>query len=272
MPRLSEDSVIRPKKSLGQNFLNDQNSLQKIVKLCEVKPQDVVLEIGAGTGLLTEKLQKKAGKLYILEIEQILISKLEARFKEPNVTIFHEDILKFDFNRINEQKFRVIANIPYYISTKIIKQIIANLTRIEDVILLVQKEFAGKLMAEPRHKNYTSLTLYANYFFEIKKLTDIKNTCFFPKPKVDSSLIKLTPRHEPLFKVNEDNFFNLIRSCFHLRRKYLINSLDKSPYLNLKPGFKEIEFFKSNPKIRAEELSLADYYQMYLALEERISF
>jgi len=270
------ESAIRPKKSLGQNFLTDKNALTKIVNLCEIQPQEVVLEIGSGTGLLTEKLLPKVSKLYAVEIDNSLFQRLVAKFAaslaaEPGkLVLINDDILKLDFNRLDAEKMRIIANVPYYISTKIIKKVIDNLTKIEDVILLLQKEFGEKLMAKPKNKNYTSLTLFVNYFFEVKKLMEVKNTCFCPKPKVDSVLVRLIPRKKPLFQVQEDDFFNLIRSCFHLRRKFLLNSLAKSPYLKLTPGYKEIDFFKRNDKIRAEELALADYYQLYLGIKEFI--
>ncbi len=263
MPLENNKNKLKPKKSLGQNFLFDQNIIEKLVKSINLKKSDIILEIGPGTGFLTKKLAPLAKKIYAVEIDAELLTNLKQSLSDfTNIIYFEKDFLKFDLDQLPEKKIRVIANIPYYISTKIIKKFINYPKKFTSLIFLVQKEFAQKITALPGTENYTSLTVYTNYYFQTKKLFEVKKECFFPKPQVDSCFLELVPINQK-YKINEEKFFALVRSAFWARRKTLVNCLEKSPYLKLNPDFKKIDFFQKNPDIRGEKLNLEDFFELY---------
>ena len=252
---------------LGQVFLKDSNIIRKICDFSSVTSDDVVVEIGCGEGVLTIELAKKAKHVIVVEIDEKCIRKTKETTADfSNITFVHQDILTFDFSTINEPTLKVVANIPYYISAKIMKVIIANRTIISEVVLMIQKEFAEKLMATPGMDTYTSLTLYTQYFFEFYSGFHVSRTCFKPIPAVDSRVIKFCPREN----VTDDlELENVIRSGFWGRRKPLISALKKSPYLSLdKVKLKEVPFFKEKPLIRAEVLCLAEFQFILKQLKE----
>lgn len=255
------------KKSLGQVFLKDQNVLDRIITNAQITSSDIIVEIGCGEGVLSERCAALAKKLYIIEIDPYFLNQTRERLKQyRNIEYILGDVLEVGFEAIQEDSFKMIANVPYYISAKIVKLIIQNRARIHAAYLMFQKEFAQKLIAKPNTELYTSLTIHAEYYLDSRYLFTVSKNSFFPRPKIDSAVICITPKESLPFEVNELLFFNIVRSAFWGRRKTLLNCLLKSPYLSLNPKFKEIPFFQKNPDIRGETLSLQQFGELYQEL------
>ncbi|MDD4900081.1 MAG: 16S rRNA (adenine(1518)-N(6)/adenine(1519)-N(6))-dimethyltransferase RsmA [Candidatus Omnitrophica bacterium] len=245
---------LKPKKSLGQNFLIDRNIRKKIVSACDFSPEDVILEIGPGRGELTAEIAQQVKKVFAVEIDHHLCAQLKGRFcDEKKIEIIHADILKFDLNKLKPQnkKIKIVGNIPYYISTPIIEYIIERRGRIASAYLTVQKEFAGRIVSGPGSKEFGALSCFVQYYLKPEIVFDIKKGSFFPVPKVASSFLKLEVRSAPAVKVeDEEYFFKIIRSAFNQRRKILRNSLAK---------ILSEEKLGSLKLKRPEELSLEDF-------------
>jgi len=266
---------IKPKKSLGQNFLIDKNIQKKIIRACDLVGDDIILEIGAGRGDLTAQFALTAKKVYALEIDERLYPALGKNLEcFTNCQIIKIDILKFDlakFLHLNKVtgKIKVFGNIPYYISSPIIEQLIRYRRNIEVIFITVQKEFARRIAAIPGSKDYGSFSCFTQYYLKPKIIFDIKKNSFFPAPKVDSSFLSLKVREAPEFAVNdEESFFKLIRKAFNQRRKTLRNSLK---------GFmqkdKLEEFFSAygiDKNVRPEDLSLAQFASLNTFMEKKL--
>jgi 16S rRNA (adenine1518-N6/adenine1519-N6)-dimethyltransferase len=252
----------KPKKSLGQNFLKDGNIRRKIISACDFSLSDKVLEIGAGTGLMTGSIAAGVKEVFALEIDGSLINLLKDSVKGfDNVNIVNKDILKFDLNHIRAHKLKVFGNIPYYITTPIIEHLLIYREKIDMIFLTVQKEFGKRMVASPGSKDYGSFSLFVQYYTECKMLFIIKKNSFFPAPKVDSCFLRLKIRTEPAVNAgDEERFFRIIRSAFQQRRKTLKNSLE-----GLIRQSKLEEFFRTyniDPKIRPEDLSLQNFAEL----------
>ncbi len=253
---------IKPKKGLGQNFLVDKNVQKKIIKACAFEPQDVVLEVGAGTGELTRLIAEEAAFVYALEIDETLCKDLRKNLvKYKNVSIICQDFLKFDSNAYflrHPGKIKIFGNIPYYITSLIIERIFESKNKIDTVFLTVQKEFAQRILACAGTKNYGAFTCFIEYFTETKKFFYIKKNSFYPAPKVDSCFLQLSIRKNPPVSVKDEKlFFKIIRAAFNQRRKTLKNSLKEViPRKNIE-DFLKVRGLDQN--IRAEELSLSDF-------------
>jgi 16S rRNA (adenine1518-N6/adenine1519-N6)-dimethyltransferase len=249
----------KAKKSLGQNFLKDPNIQRKIIDACAFTPADAVLEIGAGTGIMTGLIAGNTAKVYALEIDCALIPVLGNNLKgHRNIKILHQDILKFDLDEIKEAKIKVFGNIPYYITTPIIERLLDFRGKIEAIYLTVQKEFGQRMAALPGSKAYGSFSCFVQYYTKPEILFTIKKNSFYPAPKVDSCFLRLKLREEPAVKVkNEVMLFKIIRTAFQQRRKTMKNGLEEL-ILNRKLE----EFFRLydiDPRIRAEDLALQDF-------------
>jgi 16S rRNA (adenine1518-N6/adenine1519-N6)-dimethyltransferase len=254
----------RPIKSLGQNFLVDQNIRRKIVQFLELRPSDILLEIGAGQGELTGLIAPKVDKLYALEIDRRLYPLLIERFKIYNsVSIINQDILKCNLIKLADEhkikgKIKVFGNIPYYISSPIIERLIKYRVVIREVFITVQKEFARRVVAVPGSKEYGSFSCFLQYYTTPKIVFQISKGCFYPSPKVDSCLLHLKFREKPAVYVkDEELLFKIIRAAFNQRRKTLRNSLKGNLQLEKLEGF----LLKNNLNlnIRPEQLSLAKF-------------
>jgi 16S rRNA (adenine1518-N6/adenine1519-N6)-dimethyltransferase len=255
---------IKPKKSLGQNFLIDKNIQKKIVHACGLAKDDIVLEIGAGRGDLTVHLAKAAKKVYALEVDQRLCLLLAMRLMAyDNCQVIQKDILKFDINKFVEEnkikpKIKVIGNIPYYISSPIIERLIEYRQVISAAFLTAQKEFGQRAKASPGSKVYGSFSCFVQYYCACKMLFEIKRNCFQPAPNVDSGFLSLEFRQKPLFLVqDEEKLFKLIRTAFNQRRKTLRNSLE-----GLVSQERLEHFFQEagiDQNVRPEELSLQEF-------------
>jgi len=250
---------IKPKKSLGQNFLKDANIQNKIIRACGFGSLDSVLEIGAGTGIMTGLIAGNVSKVYAVEIDRALIPVLTDNLKTyTNIKILHQDILEFDLHKLNAAKLKVLGNIPYYITTPIIEHLLGFRHKIEVIYLTVQKEFGQRMVALPGSKAYGSFSCFVQYYTKPEILFTIKKNSFYPAPKVDSCFLRLKIREEPAVKVkNEVMLFKIIRTAFQQRRKTMKNGLEE-----LIPNRKLEEFFRLydiNPRIRAEDLALQDF-------------
>ncbi|MDP8265098.1 MAG: 16S rRNA (adenine(1518)-N(6)/adenine(1519)-N(6))-dimethyltransferase RsmA [Candidatus Aceula lacicola] len=250
-------SSIRPKKRLGQNFLTDLNVVDKIILACDLKKTDCVLEVGSGLGALTKKIAPNVKMLVAIEKDHSLIEELSKKSFGPHVTLCNDDILKFDFLKLNKE-IKLIGNLPYYISSPIIEKLIENSNRISSAFITVQLEFANRLVAKPNTKEYGSLTCFVQYHATPTLLFKIKNSCFRPIPKVQSAFVRLDFKKNPSPKAkNEDLLFETIRRAFQQRRKTILNSLStkykKSQIENV------LKNCNINPKSRAENLTLDNF-------------
>lgn len=260
----------KPKKGLGQHFLIDKNIQEKIVKACKLKKTDTILEIGPGRGEITQVLLGKVKKVIAVEIDKNLCQILKEKFSSfKNLELLNTDILKLNLSdlrgrtglgrsRRGEERLKVIANIPYYISTPIIAHLLRFKESLEVVFLTLQKELAMRLTALPGNKDYGAFSCFVQFYAQPGILFLIKNSSFWPKPKVDSCFVQLEILPQPSVKVrNQKLFFRIIRIAFNQRRKFFKNNLTKIfPHLEVLNYFKK---FGLDKNVRAEELSLADF-------------
>ena len=245
---------VHPNKRLGQNFLFDEQSLQTIAS--EVTSEDTVIEIGPGLGTLTAILAEKASKVIAVELDSNMVQILEDRFKlYNNVQIIQDDILHVDIDKI-APKAKIVANLPYYITTSIITKLLN--TNIKDITILIQKEVAERICAEPGTKKAGAITYYVKYYADSKIVANVPKECFIPSPEVESAVVKITKRDEKAVKVdNEKLFFEIIKTNFTQRRKTILNSLsgiiDKEMLKNI------LKECKIEEAARGENLSLEDF-------------
>lgn len=268
---------IRPKKSLGQNFLNDTRVVQDILCAAELGENDAVIEVGPGLGAMTGKLAEQAGFVAAVEIDSALIpalKKLEERC--GNLAVINRDILKTDvWKDIIEGVFlprglggsvKVVANLPYYITTPIVMKFLEeNSADIDSLVIMVQKEVAERMTADPGGKDYGAMTVTVNYFSEPEIMFTVPPHCFYPRPGVDSAVVRLKMRKEPPFELlNRDHFFLTVRAAFSQRRKTLTNALANAPYMNVTRE-KVAEVLAKMGKdvmVRGERLSPAEFGQL----------
>jgi 16S rRNA (adenine1518-N6/adenine1519-N6)-dimethyltransferase len=221
---------IRPRKKLGQSFLLDQNIIRKIVATANINEEDVVVEIGAGTGVLKELLAGVARQVIAVELDMNLVKILRIKLADyNNVDIHSGDILKFDFTSISsicDTKLKVIGNVPYNISSPLIFRLLSFRSSIENFILMLQKEVVQRLVAKPNNKSYGIPSILMQMFTTMEKLFEVPSTCFYPQPKVESAVLKGTFLDSPLVKLSSEAFFiQLVKASFAFRRKTLINNL-----------------------------------------------
>jgi len=228
------------KKKYGQNFLIDAGVLDRIITAAQVTKEDYVLEIGPGIGAMTQYLAENAGKVAAVEIDRSLIPILEETLEGyDNVTVINGDILKLDVNRLIQEQndgrpVKVVANLPYYITTPIIMGLFENHVPLKSVTIMVQKEVADRMQVGPGTKDYGALSLAVQYYAEPKIVANVPPNCFIPRPKVGSAVIRLTKHEKPPVEVfDEKRFFEIIRASFNQRRKTLANSLNNAPGLNI---------------------------------------
>ena len=253
--------MIRAKKSLGQNFLVDQNIIKKIIDTIDIKNKEV-LEIGPGTGNLTNSiLMKKPKKIYVIEKDRNLAIKLSEMFKD-RIIIINDDVLKINENNICKKKLVVFGNLPYNISTEILCKWVLNLKKnsfwFTNLVLMFQKEVANRIISDFNSTDYGRLSILSNWKLEIKKICDIKPTSFFPKPKVDSSLLFFTPKKK-FFKLNNPrNLEKITRIFFNHKRKMI-----KKPYNKIFNGNLKIsKKLNIDLNLRPQNLNFETYYKL----------
>ena len=255
-------------KGLGQNFLIDGNIVRKIVKSADITKDDYVLEIGPGMGTLTEELALNAKKVIAIEIDERLRPVLSETL-EPygNVEVVYGDVLKLPLRDIIEDKcqgqsVKVVANLPYYVTTPIIGRLIEEDLPLQSISVMVQKEVADRMVAKPHTKDYGPLTLFVGFYTEPQIMMKVPKTVFMPQPKIDSSVIKLNVRKE-LPDTNRDSYFKLVRAAFSKRRKTLINALSTYGLLADKEEIREaLKRAGIEESVRGEDLEMDDYIRL----------
>lgn len=266
------------KKSLGQNFLTEPNILRKIVETAGIDAETNVIEVGPGIGALTEQLARHAHQVLAFEIDDRLIPVLADTLSPyDNVTVIHEDILKADLVKTTEAVFttddpvKVVANLPYYITTPIIMHLLDSPLPISEMVVMMQREVADRLAAKPSTKAYGSLSIAVQYYMEASVAFIVPKTVFVPQPNVDSAIVKLTRRPKPAVSVtNEKEFFKLTKAAFQLRRKTLWNNLthyygkDEAIKAWLTDSLTQAEI---DPSRRGETLSLEEFARLSNRLE-----
>lgn len=255
-------------KKFGQNFLIDEGIVNKIVREAGATKDDFVLEIGPGIGTMTQLLCEQAGGVTAVEIDTNLIPILKETLAEyDNVTIINEDILKVDIKKLAEEKnggkpIKVVANLPYYITTPIIMGLFESNVPIDSITVMVQKEVADRMQVGPGTKDYGALSLAVQYYSKPQVVINVPPECFIPRPNVGSAVIRLTRYKEPPVKVRDEKLmFKLIRASFNQRRKTLANGLNNSPEINFSKEeiTAAIESLHKGPSIRGEALTLSEF-------------
>lgn len=260
---------FRFSKSLGQNFLVDKNFVDKIVDAADVSGKNVI-EIGPGIGTITYEMAKVAKKVVAIEIDDSLIPIIEENMAEfDNFDLIHEDILKADLEKIvaeefADESFKVVSNLPYYITTPIIEKLVTSNLPCTDMTIMVQKEVADRMLATEKDKDYSSLSVFVKYYADAKKVTNVPKSVFMPQPKIDSTVLKLELR-KYTDDVDEAKLFSLIHAGFDKRRKTILNSLsDAVEKEKLRLAFEKLGI-KNN--LRAENLSLDDFISLAKIIE-----
>lgn len=262
---------IKANKRLGQNFLINDNAIQEIVNAAGISAEDLIIEIGPGLGTLTSKLLEKAGKVIAVELDENMIKILKDRFKlYENFILINEDILKIDLKKLIEENLndlrnvKIVANLPYYITTPIIMKLLEDRLNINSITVMVQKEVADRIAEKPGEKLSGAITYSVNYYAIPEKVTLVGKESFIPSPEVDSEVIKLNIRKEPPVKVdNEEMFFKLIKVSFMQRRKTLLNALTNSGLITNKEKLKQVlEKMNLDLNIRGEKLTLEQYAKL----------
>lgn len=265
--RILKENELFAKKKFGQNFLVDQNILQRIVEVSEINSNVNVIEIGPGLGSLTEYLCQKANKVLCYEIDQDMIDLLEKNLEYDNYQILHKDILKANVNEdiatyFDDKPVYLVANLPYYITTPIILKLLEETNRIKKYTMMMQYEVAMRIASKPNVKDYNALSILIAYKARATKALDVPRTVFIPAPNVDSAVVVLDLYDKPRVSVkNEDFFLKLIKGAFAQRRKTLINNLMQMNIPKEK-ALLALEKMNLDKAIRSEALSIEDFARL----------
>lgn len=258
-------------KKFGQNFLIDTTVLDRIISSAEITKEDCVLEIGPGIGTMTQYLAEHAGSVVAVEIDKALIPILEETLQDyDNVTVINDDILKVDINRLVEEKngghpIKVVANLPYYITTPIIMGLFESRVPLKSITIMVQKEVADRMQVGPGTKDYGALSLAVQYYAKPEIVANVPPNCFIPRPNVGSAVIRLTRYEEPLVQVkDEKKMFALIRASFNQRRKTLVNGLGNAglPGITKESAAAALAQMGLSPTVRGEALTLEQFARL----------
>lgn len=250
-------------KRRGQNFLVDEGIQKKIIEAIQIKPDDVILEIGPGLGALTEGLAREAFSVIAVEKDRALAKVLKERLSSySHLQIIHQDILVFNIEEFALKKIKVVGNLPYYITTPIIAYLLEKHRQsLKEILITVQEEVGRRLVGQSGSKDYSSLSVFVQYFTQAKILFALPKKAFYPQPKVDSVFVHLQMLDRPAVQVNnEEQFFKIVRSCFQQRRKIILNSLAKAQEKD--KVLQALQEAGINFQARPEELSLADFAQI----------
>ena len=265
-------------KRYGQNFLIDEHVLGKIIRSAGITEDDFVIEIGPGIGTLTQYLAYSAREVAAIEIDDALIPILEDTLSGyDNVTVIHEDVLKVDLTKLVEEKYggkpvKVVANLPYYITTPIIMGLFENHVPVESITIMVQKEVADRMKTGPGSKDYGALSLAVQYYARPELVANVPPNCFMPRPRVGSAVIRLTKHEKPPVEVQDEKLmFQIIRASFNQRRKTLVNGLYNAPELHIpkERTAAVLEEMGLAPGIRGEALELSQFAELSSRLKDK---
>lgn len=265
LKELWKGNDFRSNKKLGQNFLIDGNVRDKILKALPLTEDSSVLEIGAGFGVMSFEIASKCRKLFAIEKDPRVCRIIEPLFKEKeNITLIEADALEVDICGLagRNEKITVFGNVPYYISTPLIEKLIDQRKCIKDIFIVIQEELAERISSPPGSKVYGSISCFVQFYTRVKKLFKIKKNSFFPRPKVESSLLHLEVLSHPSVRVKDELLmFKIIRKAFSERRKKIVNSLSRGDFLSMEKDQwqRTLEKCSIDPSSRAENLSLKDY-------------
>ena len=265
-------SRVKPKQSLGQNFLVDDNIAKKIVRSLKLTNDDVVLEIGSGRGALTKFLHKQAQHLIAVEIDGRVVDELKTSFGSEHITIIHQDFLDCTLEQWSKKfdsKLRIVGNIPYHLTSPILFKIFDERTAVQDLTIMVQKEVAQRIAAKPKTKDYGILSVMSQFYGVPKMLFSVSPNCFYPKPKVTSAVVQFTLFEKLPYDVDEEMFKTIVKTTFGKRRKTLRNSLKYLPYeeATVKNILNGIDFPTEQ---RPEQLSIEQFIQLTRQIENVI--
>ena len=261
---------IKANKDLGQNFLINEEVVENIINSSEISKEDLIIEIGPGLGTLTKELLKKAGKVICIELDKKMIKILKERFiSYSNLEIINDDVLKVDLKELinkykghdNIKKVKIVANLPYYITTPIIMKLLEDKLDIESITVMIQKEVADRLIDIPGGKYTGAITYTIFYYCESEKIMEVPNNSFIPEPDVTSEVIKMKLRNKPAVEIeNPKVMFMIIKSAFMQRRKTLLNALTNTQvFASKQEGLKILKKLNLDENVRAENLSIQDY-------------
>ncbi len=269
---------FRHSKKLGQNFLRDGETIDRIIEGSGVGKHTAVLEIGPGAGALTERLAEVAGRVIAVEIDERLVGELKVRFAfDENVSVVHGDILKVDVSELLSEALRedgieeavVIGNLPYYITTPIIMKLVEGEVPARSLTVMMQKEVAERLIADPGTKKCGAITYAVHYRCRVAKICDVDKSCFYPVPKVDSEVIRMDFRDEKAVEApDEELFFTCIKAGFAMRRKTILNALSAMNGYDKETISEALERAGIRPEKRAEEIDLAGFAELTRVLTE----
>ena len=269
---------IKANKDLGQNFLINNEVVENIIKSSDVSKEDLIIEIGPGLGTLTKRLLENAGKVICIELDKKMIKILNDRFGDySNFEIINDDVLKVDLNKIikenlnnNIKKAKIVANLPYYITTPIIMKLLEDKLDIDSIVVMIQKEVAERLIETPGGKNTGAITHTIFYYCESEKVMEVPNSSFIPEPEVTSEVIKMKLRKKPAVELdNPKVMFMIIKSAFMQRRKTLLNSLTNAQvFTNKQEGLEILKKLNLEENVRAENLKLEDYANIAREIEK----
>ena len=259
--------LIKPKKSLGQNFLIDKNIIKKIVEAEHINSHDFILEVGPGTGNLTEFILKKnPKKIFVIEKDKNLIEVLKKKFKNQ-INIIENDILRISENEISDHQLIVFGNLPYNISTKILTKWIVSTNKkywFKSLVLMFQKEVANRIIAKVNSSNYGRLSIISNWKLKVEKIMDISSSCFYPKPKVESTLLKFTPKSK-YFSINYSKNLEMITRIFFSQRRKKIKNSFKKIFKNYRSVSEKLDI---DLNLRPQNISSEMYYKITKEYED----
>ncbi|PIV20317.1 MAG: 16S rRNA (adenine(1518)-N(6)/adenine(1519)-N(6))-dimethyltransferase [Deltaproteobacteria bacterium CG03_land_8_20_14_0_80_45_14] len=261
-----------PKKGLGQHFLVDRNILDKVIRTAQVEKEDVVLEVGPGLGEMTLALARLAKRVIAIEIDPKLVAILKRKVKDyPNVEVVKSDILKVDFHQFLKEEghpIKVVANLPYQISTPLLFRFIDLKEFFSTLTLMLQKEVAQRMAASPGSKSYGPLSIFVQLFSNLSICFYIKPSAFFPPPKVESAVVHIVFREKPIVKLEDEKWFRkVVKGCFSYRRKTLVNALKHSELALSKSIGLKMEEIGIDPRRRPETLSIQEFARLAQTLK-----
>ena len=271
---------IKANKSLGQNFLINDEVVKNIVNSSEITQEDMVIEIGPGLGTLTKYLIEKAGKVLCIEIDSRMIKILKDRFElYKNFEVINEDVLKVNLNEIIKEtkkdgkikNVKIVANLPYYITTPIIMKLLEDKLDIKSITVMIQKEVADRLIETPGGKDTGAITYSVYYYCNSEKIMEVPNSSFIPEPEVTSEVIKMTLRDNPVVKIeNPKVMFMIIKSAFMQRRKTLLNALTNTKvFVSKEEGLEILKELNLGENVRAENLTIQDFANIAKIIVEK---